>query len=820
MITIAHGEPFTNSGLMVADVPVTFVTDLAGLAVFAAEFRNGTEHAADTETYGWQDGGEPQLRVVSAACVRAGVEQAWVIDCRDLDRVAVVESLEGLELSGWNASYDAKVFEIAKGGRTSVRWFDAMLADAVCHQGESGFEWYRGLAKVSAELCGLVLDGKGTTQTSYDESTSLSAEQVRYAALDAIATMRVTRALREQVAKLSLTAACSLEQRARPFLDAMQRHGIPIDWDGWKHELDAMQGELDESLASLADLTGGGQADIFSMMEKPAWKPDSTADVKRILNQWEAERVHAYFTRTAGEARGFEKVDKADKDTLKAIGGSICEALLAYRNKKKVLSTYGDNLAKFIGPDGRMHPEYLQVIGTDTGRLSSRNPNAQNFTPRLKPHFRPPAGSGRVLAYADLSQAELRFLAQVSGDEGMREAFRAGKDIHVATAERMFSIDMEALKDAEPKQYKEYRSKAKTLNFGIVYGLGPSALATSLTLSGVETTPDEAKALLAAYLEAYPGVKVWLAKRDDVVRQLAKRPPTVDLEASISLRSMHGPIKGFVTRHRKAEGREPDADELCEGLWPVARLRRELVETLGRTPSESEVEEARISKRDQLAWARGYLASVILDMTGAPIGFTSYTEVGRQRRFQVTTDSVLLAMVTIVCQSRKPGPKSLRDGFAHTHGIQLTRNGSFLSRDEITKAFEDRALRLEFVEYVVAQMGPEAGQFLVQKAVSDRISAMGNAYRNAPIQGGVADIVLDAYGMLWDQLGADTSVWPVQTVHDSITLECDEADADRVAGLLKSCLEIAMAKICPDVPARADADIRTSLDDGSVLREL
>lgn len=819
-MSIETGEILTTGPLEVAGVPVSFVTDAAGLAAFAAEFRRGTEHAADTETYGWQDGGEPQLRVVSAACVLDGVERAWVIDCRDLDRTAVVGALEGLTLSGWNASYDARVLAIAKGGRTQVAWFDAMLADAVCHQGESGFDFYRGLAKVADELCGLTLEGKGTTQTSYDESTPLDDTQIRYAALDAVATMRVTRALRGQLAAGGLERACELEQRARPFLDAMKTHGIPIDWESWRTELDGMQAELDEALAGLADLTGGGQADIFSMMEKPTWKPDSTADVKRILNEYETERVQAYLGRTAGERRLLTKVDKADKDMLKALGGPICEGLLAYRDKKKILSTYGDNLQQWIGPDGRMHPEYLQVIGTDTGRLSSRNPNAQNFTPRLKPHFRPPSGSGRVFCYADLSQAELRFLAEVSGDEAMRAAFAAGKDIHVATAERMFGVTMETLADTEPKKYKEYRSKAKTLNFGIVYGLGPGALATSLTLSGVETTPDEAKALLAAYLEAYPGVKAWLAERDGFVRKLAANPPAVDLEASLTLRNLHGPIKGTVTRFRKAEGREPDADELCEALYPVSRLRRELTESLGRNPSASELEDARVTKRDQLAWARGFKAPVILDRAGTPIGFTSYTEAGRQRRFQIPTDSVLLAMATIVCQSRKQLPMEIREGFARTHGISLSKGHMSLNRDELAKAFEDRALRQEFVEHVIARMGVDAGQILAQKAVSDRISAMGNAYRNAPIQGGVADIVLDAYGMLWDRLGGDESVWPVQTVHDSITLECDEADAERVAVILKACLEDAMTKVCPNVPAKADADIRTSLDDGSVITEL
>ena len=803
----------------VAGVPVTFVTDPGGLAEFLEVFRSGTEQALDTETYGWEDGGDPQLRVVSAAAVVDGAERAWVVDCKDLDRAAVVAGLEGVTASGWNASYDEKVFNIAAGRRTAVVWFDAMLADAVCHQGETGFDFYRGLAQVANELCGIVLDGKGTTQTSYDESTPLSAEQVRYAALDAVATMRVARVVKAQAAEGGLTVADSLEQRARPFLSSMQVHGLPIDWDGWRGELDKLQDGMDGSLAELADLTGGGQADIFSMMEKPTWKPDSSVDVKRVLNEYEPDRVRAYFTKQVGEARLFEKPDKADKDALKSIGGPLCESLLAYRDRKKVLSTYGDNLAEWIAADGRMHPEYLQVIGTDTGRLSSRKPNAQNFTPRLKPYFRP-AGEGRVFAYADLSQAELRFLADSSGDEAMLAAFRAGRDIHVATAERMFGVDMEALHDDDPKKYKEYRSKSKTLNFGIVYGLGPGALANTLTLNGVETTPDEAKQLLAAYLAAYPGVKAWLAQRDGFVRSLAANPPQVDLQATLALRDLHGPVKGAVQRFRKAEGRLPDDDELLSAMYPSGRIVRELAERLGREPSDAEVANETAAVRQRITWARSYRAAVVLGTDGSPVGFTSYTKVGRQRRFQVLTDSLLLAMATVVCQSRKPSGTQLRDGFARTRGIELSRNGRSLNRDELAKAFEDRALRRDFVDHVISVSDPGVADWLVRKALGDRIGAMGNAYRNAPIQGGVADVVLDAYGRLWDAIKDRPSVWPVQTVHDSITLECDEDEVDEVAALLKTCLEDAMGALCPNVPAKADADVRTSLDDNDVVREL
>jgi DNA polymerase I-like protein with 3'-5' exonuclease and polymerase domains len=114
----------------------------------------------------------------------------------------------------------------------------------------------------------------------------------------------------------------------------------------------------------------------------------------------------------------------------------------------------------------------------------------------------------------------------------------------------------------------------------------------------------------------------------------------------------------------------------------------------------------------------------------------------------------------------------------------------------------------------------EAFGRLARTALADRIGAMGNAFRNAPIQGGVADVALEAYGRLAQVLGSWNDVWPVQTVHDSITLEVDARDAVAVAVALRDAMEAAMAGFCPDVPAVADADIRTSLDDGSVVVEI
>ena len=113
-------------------------------------------------------------------------------------------------------------------------------------------------------------------------------------------------------------------------------------------------------------------------------------------------------------------------------------------------------------------------------------------------------------------------------------------------------------------------------------------------------------------------------------------------------------------------------------------------------------------------------------------------------------------------------------------------------------------------------MGDAALVTLLDRSLRERVGRMGNAYRNAPIQGGVADVMLEAYGLLHDRLQAFPTAAGVQTVHDSVVIECDRGDAAAVGEVVRRTLEDAMHAWCPDVPAVADTDVRTSLSDGDV----
>jgi DNA polymerase-1 len=181
--------------------------------------------------------------------------------------------------------------------------------------------------------------------------------------------------------------------------------------------------------------------------------------------------------------------------------------LLEYRSHEKTLSAFGENVLGLINPStGRIHPDFNQY-GADTGRFSCTKPNIQQIpaTSDFRKCF--VAAPGYKLVTSDYSQAELRILAELSGDPAFVDAFRSGQDLHTLTASQMFGVGVDQVQ-------KSQRSAAKAINFGLAYGMGPGGLAPRL---GVAL--DEAKELISRYFKAYPGIQRWLDKAGrDAVR--------------------------------------------------------------------------------------------------------------------------------------------------------------------------------------------------------------------------------------------------------------------------------------------------------------
>ncbi|HEY5650799.1 MAG TPA: DNA polymerase, partial [Acidimicrobiia bacterium] len=349
--------------------------------------------------------GRGEMRVMSIATRSGAEERAFVVDARDLDPGRLAPVLSGITADAWNANFDARVVDAAvwnsSDTTTGIIWWDAQLADALIHQGRSGFNWYHGLAWATSHYLGIEAEGKGTVQLSYTAFDDLTSDQIAYAAADAVHTLWVADEIRAEIDTARLAEICRIEQEARPFLDQMERTGIPFDWDGWKSELERIEAQHRTAVGRLAALTGGGQGTLFDDVVEPTWNPASDMQVREILNRWAKPEVLAWTADRHGVARLLDDTDSMRAGVLREIGGELCEALLEYRNRAKILTTYGDSIGEHVHPDGRLRPQYLQVVGTNTGRLASYNPNAQNFAPGMKPYIRPPR-EDRVFVHADL----------------------------------------------------------------------------------------------------------------------------------------------------------------------------------------------------------------------------------------------------------------------------------------------------------------------------------------------------------------------------------------------------------------------------------
>ena len=270
-----------------------------------------------------------------------------------------------------------------------------------------------------------------------------------------------------------------IEMPLLPVLAGMEQSGVAIDAAAFRAFLDDVQGRLDQLTAHVYELAGT-QFNIRSAQQ--------LGDV--LFN---GLGLPAPRKTKGGQA-------STSQQTLEKLAGQhpVVDSILQYRKLEKMRSTYLDPLPRLVDPQGRIHTTFNQKA-TATGRLSSSNPNLQNIPvrgplgKRMRSCFI--AGPGRLLVSADYSQVELRVLAHVSQDPALLEAFRNGEDIHARTAALVY--------DLPPDQVNpDQRRNAKTINFGLIYGMGAQKLAQELKIS---TT--QAKDFIARYFERLQGLK-------------------------------------------------------------------------------------------------------------------------------------------------------------------------------------------------------------------------------------------------------------------------------------------------------------------------
>lgn len=271
-------------------------------------------------------------------------------------------------------------------------------------------------------------------------------------------------------------------------LASMEERGIAID----KAYLETLSGDLEKERNSLTKK-------IYSLAGEE-FNVNSTQQLSKIL--FEKLNIKAYGLRKT-EKGGVVSTSASELEKLRALH-PVVEKILEYRELTKLQNTYVDVLPQLVNPKtGRIHTTFNQT-GTATGRLSSANPNLQNI-PTLSDYGKKirnafVAERGFLLVSFDYSQIELRVAAHLAGDKKMIEAFKKGSDIHAITASEIYNVPLE-------KVTSELRRNAKTLNFGILYGMGPNALSESTGMPR-----EEAKKFIDEYFRDFAGVREWIQK--------------------------------------------------------------------------------------------------------------------------------------------------------------------------------------------------------------------------------------------------------------------------------------------------------------------
>ena len=310
------------------------------------------------------------------------------------------------------------------------------------------------------------------------------------AARTAALTLALVAPLRECMARENAANVFDgIEMPLVPVLAKMEREGMLVDPDRLHSLSEGLATQITEVERSIRDLAGDETFNIGSPMQLS----HVLFDVMGLPTKGLKKTKRGYYSTNA----------KVLSDLAR--DHEIVRLILDWREKSKIKSTYLDTLGPLRRGDGRVHTTYNQTI-TATGRLSSSDPNLQNIPTRselgrtVKTAFS--AGEGSVFLAVDYSQIELRLLAHLSGDEHLVRAFNEGEDFHAETAARVFGVPVS---EVTP----DLRSRAKAVNFGIVYGQQAYGLSQSLHISMAE-----ARDMIDRYYEAYPGVRTFL---DNVV---------------------------------------------------------------------------------------------------------------------------------------------------------------------------------------------------------------------------------------------------------------------------------------------------------------
>ncbi len=397
---------------------------------------------------------------------------------------------EKIRKTGQNLKYDIQVLS---GYGISVRGplFDTMLAHYLLepdmrHNMDLLASQYLGYEPVHIEE---LIGERGPRQRTMRD---VEKERVKeYAVEDADVTWQLMKLFEPRLRKEGLDSlADNIEMPLIRVLAAMEREGVLLDESVLKNYAVTLR----ETIIKLEQ-----EIYTFAGQEFNISSPKQLGEILFLRLRLDD---NARLTKT--------KQYRTDEEVLQRLTDRhpIIGKVLEYRGLKKLLSTYVEALPELIDPvTRRIHTTYNQAVAS-TGRLSSTNPNLQNIPVRdaegreIRKAFIP--APGKIFLSADYSQIELRLMAHLSGDSAMISDFTSGQDIHSATAAKIFGVPLEEVT-------REMRSRAKTANFGIIYGISAFGLSERLTIGR-----KEAKELIDGYFSSYPGVKAYM---DESIRR-------------------------------------------------------------------------------------------------------------------------------------------------------------------------------------------------------------------------------------------------------------------------------------------------------------
>lgn len=383
---------------------------------------------------------------------------------------------------GHHLKYDAHVLANHNIELAGMR-FDTMLESYVLnsvgtrnHDMYSAAACYLGIETIKFED----IAGKGAKQLTFNQIPVDKAAE--YAAEDADITLCLHRTLWPQLGEFPKLKALyeELEQPLVPVLLRMEHRGVLVDRD-------LLRGLSREFATQMVQLTKQAHQEAGT-----EFNVDSPKQLQQIL--FEKLQIPVKVKTATGQP-------STNEDVLEelALSHPLPRTILEYRGLAKLKSTYTDKLPELVNArTGRIHTSYNQAVA-QTGRLSSADPNLQNI-PIRRPEGRRirqafVAPEGYVLMAADYSQIELRIMAHLSGDEGLLAAFSEDRDVHVATAAEVFSVPLDSVT-------ADQRRTAKTINFGLIYGMSPFGLARQL---GIDR--GAATRYVERYFARYPGIK-------------------------------------------------------------------------------------------------------------------------------------------------------------------------------------------------------------------------------------------------------------------------------------------------------------------------